>query len=191
MSGAWAATTGDSAWVEYQRTACVTSTTLIIKGGPIFDPAKVAANPGYYLLDIYDHEEQAAALWRSRRRRDRYWSEGEIRLRYQGAELLPFGAVDDVSALWCYLVNVVDEFLETGRGWCDYPDQPLPVVLETAKRKVFFSAEGKRVMVEPVPFLSSLLDEAQRFFDWVERNLGDQLLVRPLTGMRVKLRQQP
>lgn len=182
MSGAWEAAAGDSAWAAYQRTAQVESTTLILKGGPIFDPAKVAANPGYYLLDIYEHETEAAKLWKSRRRRDRYWSEGGIRLRYQGAELLPFGAVDDVSALWCYLVNVVDEFLDTGRGWCEYPDQPLPVVLETVKRKVFFSAEGKRVMVEPVPFLDSLLDEAQRFFKWVEHHLGEQLLVRPLTG---------
>ncbi len=60
----------------------------------------MAANPGYYLLDIYEHETEAAKLWKSRRRRDRYWSEGGIRLRYQGAELLPFGAVDDLSALW-------------------------------------------------------------------------------------------
>ncbi|MGQ1798049.1 hypothetical protein ACT4S5_13065 [Kocuria oceani] len=191
MSGAWAATTGDSAWADYQRTARVTSTTLLLKGGPLFDPAKVADNPGYYLLDIFEHEAEAAALWKSRRRRNRYWSEGEIRLRYQGVELLPFGAVDDVSALWCYLVNLVDDFLDTGRGYCDYPDQPLPVVLETVKRTVFFSAEGKRVMVEPVPFLSSLLDEAQRFFDWTERNLGERLLVRPLEEMRERVREEP
>ena len=46
-------------------------------------------------------------------------------------------------------------------------------------------------MVEPIPFLDSLLDEAQRFFDWSDRNLGQQLLERPLTGLREKLRLQP
>lgn len=189
MSKPRAATTGDSAWAQYQRTARLSSTTLILKGGPIFDPAKVAANPQYYLLDIFEHEAEAAALWQSRRRRDRDWSEGEIRLRYQGAELLPFGAVDHVLALWCYLLHVVEEFLDTGRGKTYYPDQPLPVVLETVKHKVFFSTDETRVMVEPVPFLDSLLDEAQRFFAWAERNLAEPPMDREIAQLRERLAQ--
>ncbi|MFF0989120.1 hypothetical protein [Kocuria nitroreducens] len=169
----------------------MTSTTLILTDGPIIDPAGVAANPQDCLLDIYEHAAEASALWQSRRRRDRHRSEGEIRLRCQGAELLPFGAVDDVSALWCCLVNTVGQFLDTGHGVTDYPDQPLPVVLETVKRRMYFSADGQKVMVEPVPFLDSLLEEAQRFFAWAERHLAGPATDRDIVELRERLPREP
>ena len=102
---------------------------------------------------------------------------------------MPLGVVDHVSALWCYLLHVVEEFLDTGRGETSYPDQPLPVVLETVKGKVFFSTDETRVMVEPAPFLDSLLDEAQRFFAWAERNLAEPPMDREVAQIRERLAQ--
>lgn len=102
---------------------------------------------------------------------------------------MPLGVVDHVSALWCYLLHVVEEFLDTGRGKTYYPDQPLPVVLETVKGKVFFSTDETRVMVEPAPFLDSLLDEAQRFFAWAQSNLAEPSMDREIAQLRERLAQ--
>jgi hypothetical protein len=83
VSGAWAATTGDLVWVQYQRTARLSSIMLLSKGWPIFNPAKVAAHPGDSLLNMF--EDEAAALRQSRRRRERDWSEGDrIAFRHPG-----------------------------------------------------------------------------------------------------------
>lgn len=164
--------TGDSPWATYQRTSRVTSRTLILTSGPIFDPEDVARNPDQYLLDIYAHEAEATRIWMDRRRRDNSWGEGVVMLRYQETELMPAGAVDDIYALWDSLLRLIEQFQHTGRAETSFFSSPIPIVLETIKRRVFFSVDGgPRTMVEPEPFMSSLAEEAERFFHWTEQHL--------------------
>jgi len=166
------ATTGDSPWATYQRSSRVTSRTLILTGGPIFDPDDVARHPEQYLLDIYAHEAEATRIWMDRRRRDNSWSEGVVMLRYQETELMPAGAVDDVCALWGSLLRLIEQFQHTGRAETSFFTSPTPRGRETINRRVLFSvAHGPRTMGEPVPFMPRLAEEAERFFHWTGQHL--------------------
>ncbi len=86
----------NSSWTTYQRTQRVTSTTLILKVDGLVDPFAVAERPEDYLLDIFEHDAEAADLWHRRRLRDDWWNEGVVQLRYQETKLIEASSVDDV-----------------------------------------------------------------------------------------------
>lgn len=171
----------------YERPQTLTSTTLILKvNGPV-DAFAVAERPGESLLDIFEHEAEAAALWQQRRQRDKSWNEGLIQLRYQETDLIETSLIDDVVTLWYYLMNLADEFLETGRAEVSFPDQPVPIVMETIQHRAFFSVGTTRVMIDPALFINSLADEAERFFDWTSRNLGEGIPSNQIASIRERL----
>lgn len=183
-------TPGDSDWAAYQRTARVTSTTLIRVTEGLIDPEEIALHPETHLLDIFAHETEAAHVWHRRRRlADGGWIEGAVRLRYQEQELMPAAGVWDVVSLWFSLLQLIEEFQQEGRALVYFPDEPVPIALETVKRRVFFTVDETRVMVEPLPFLSSLVDEAEGFFQWVGRNVGADAADREIEAIRSRLTQ--
>ncbi len=171
----------------YQRVQIVTSTTLLVKTEGLVDVFAVAEQQEDFLLDIFEHEVEAADLWHRRRQRNQWWNEGLVRLRYQETELIEASLVDDVYALWSYLLNLVEEFLEAGRAESSFPDKTTPIVMETRKGRVFFSVDTTRVMIEPAAFISSLVNEAERFFDWIQRNLGEYVPSAQIAGIRERL----
>ena len=183
-------TPGDSAWAAYQRTARVTSTTLIRVTEGLIDPEEIALDPQTHLLDIFAHEAEAARVWHRRRRlAESGWIEGAVRLRYQEQELMPAAGVWDVVSLWFSVLQLIEEFQQEGRALVYFPDEPVPIALETVKRRVFFTVGETRMMVEPLPFLSSLVDEAERFFQWMGRNVGADAADREIEAIRSRLTQ--
>jgi len=183
-------TPGDSAWAAYQRNTRITSTTLIRVTEGLIDPEEIALDSQTHLLDIFDHEAEAARVWHRRRRlADGGWIEGAVRLRYQEQELMPAAGVWDVVSLWFSLLQLIEEFQQEGRALVYFPDEPVPIALETVKRRVFFTVDETRVMVEPLPFLRSLVDEAERFFQWVARNVGADAADREIETIRSRLAQ--
>jgi hypothetical protein len=87
------------------------------------------------------------------------------------------------------MLQLIEEFQQEGQALTYFPDEPVPIALETVKRRVFFTVDETRVMVELLPFLSSLVDEAERFFQWLGRNVGAGAAGREIEAIRSRLTQ--
>lgn len=183
-------TSGDSAWAAHQRTARVTSTTLIRVTEGLIGPEEIAFDPESHLLDIFAHEAEATRVWhRGRRLADSGWIEGAVRLRYQEQELMPAAGAWDVVSLSFALLQLIEEFQQESHAGVYFPDEPVPIALETVERRVFCTIDETRVMVGPLPHLSSLVDESERSFQWVGRNIGADAADREIEATRSRLAQ--
>ncbi|PPB48683.1 hypothetical protein C4K88_13245 [Arthrobacter pityocampae] len=165
------------------KTPRLTSTTAILTR-LVEDPDDLAAHPDLYVVDLFAEEDRAEKAW-LRAGIPRYFSynDGVITLMWDGVELLGVPVWDDIVVLWVYLVNVVDDYLVTGRGHCYFPDQPTPIILERIRGGALITIGDTKLRVDPLVFCRELLDEAERFWHWVDRHEvpvspGDQRIDR-------------
>lgn len=138
----------------------------------VTDRDDFVANPELHLLSMYREPERAAAWWWERMSKNPYGSEGLLSLSYHGRELIPVDLWDEVSGIWHALIELVEEFLRAGSAEMLFPDQPVSLLLWATGRTTLFGANGQTSVVDPLDFIPGLLDEAARYFSWVERHVG-------------------
>ncbi|MHA7144960.1 hypothetical protein ACX80U_09620 [Arthrobacter sp. TmT3-37] len=160
----------------------LTGTTGILTQ-PVQDLDDFTGNPGKYLLDLYADEDGAAKAWtRAGESHHFRYNDGVITLAWDGIPLLGVPNWDDICTLWTYLVNVIEDYLATGRGESFFPDQPTPIVLERIHGGALITIGDTKVRVDPSIFCRELLNEAERFWRWVDRHAvpihGNQELSR-------------
>lgn len=148
----------------------LTSTTGVLVQ-PVQDLADFTNDPGRYLIDLYADEDIAATAWLGAGESHRFmYNDGVITLAWDGTPLLGIPDWDDICTLWSYLVNVVEDYLSTGRGESFFPGHPAPIVLERIRGGALVTVAETRLRVDSRIFCGELLDEAERFWRWVDRN---------------------
>jgi hypothetical protein len=148
----------------------VLTSTAGILVRPVEDLEDFTRCPETYLVDLYRNEDEAAAAWLRTGERHKFrYNDGVVTLAWDGIPLLGVPDWDDVCGIWRSLVGAVDGYLTTGRGETLFPDQPLPVILERIRGGALITIGDTRLRVDPVTFYLALLEEAERFWSWTER----------------------
>ncbi|WP_157066415.1 hypothetical protein [Glutamicibacter mysorens] len=130
------------------------------------------AHPENYLVSMFQEPERAAGIWQDRLNRNPYGSEGFLSLSYHGIELMPGELWDEVTGIWFELLELVEEYLQTGSAERLFPGQPVPLRLELKGRSTLFTVNAQKHRVDPSDFILGILDEAHRYFTWVQDNIG-------------------
>ncbi|MGO4295293.1 hypothetical protein [Glutamicibacter sp. MCAF14] len=157
---------------DEMKEPAVHSEPYILVPHTVTDLEDFVTHPENYLVSMFQEPDRAASIWRDRLNRNPYGSEGFLSLSYQGIELIPGGLWDEVSGIWLELIELVEDYLHKGSAERLFPGQPVPLRLETKGRSTFFAVYQRKHRVDPSDFIPGILDEAQRYFTWVEENIG-------------------
>lgn len=149
----------------------VHSEPYILVPHTVTDLDNFVANPESYLVSMFLEPERAAEIWRNRLKENPYGSEGFLSLSYYGIDLISGDLWDEVTGIWFELLELVEEFLQKGLAERLFPGQPVPLRLEVKGRSVLFTVNHQRSIVDPNDFIPGILDEAYRYYRWVEENI--------------------
>lgn len=150
----------------------VTSNSYLLMPDGVMDLDDFAENHESYLVSIYDEPERAVELWHQRYKRSQYPDEGFVSIEHYGRELVNGDLWDQVGTLWSAFVDVAEAFLDTGVGEGLFPDQPVPIVLRRRGSSTLMTIGPATTPVDEETFLPGLLDEAARYFRWVDTHIG-------------------
>lgn len=97
---------------------------------------------------------------------------GAITLKYFEQTLLDATLWDLVDQLWAYILNVLDDLLNTGYGETYFPDQPVKLVLKSISgNTVLYEIESNdhlKVVLPKTELIETLLNGADEFFKCME-----------------------
>ncbi|QRQ78450.1 hypothetical protein [Glutamicibacter protophormiae] len=150
----------------------VQSEPYILVQHTVTDLDDFVAHPENYLVSMFQEPGRAASIWRDRLKRNPYGSEGFLSLSYHGIELIPGELWDEVTGIWFELIELVEEYLHKGSAERLFPGQPVPLRLEVEERSTLFTVSQQKNRVDPSDFIPGILEEAHRYFTWVEENIG-------------------
>ncbi|MEF9873045.1 MULTISPECIES: hypothetical protein [unclassified Glutamicibacter] len=150
----------------------VQSEPYILVPHTVTDLDDFVAHPENYLVSMFQEPERAAGIWRDRLNRNPYGSEGFLSLSYHGIVLIPGELWGEVTGIWFELIELVEEYLQTGSAERLFPGQPVPLRLEARGRSTLFTVNQLKHRVDPSDFIPGILNEAHRYFTWVEENIG-------------------
>lgn len=150
----------------------VHSEPYILVPHTVTDLDDFVANPENYLVSMFKEPERAAEIWRNRLKENPYGSEGFLALSYYGIDLISGDLWDEVTGIWFELLELVEEFMEKGSAERLFPGQPVPLRLEVKGRSTLFGVNSQTNVVDPDDFIPGILDEAHRYYTWVEENIG-------------------
>jgi hypothetical protein len=173
-------------WQEYLRSSHVESATFVQVAVPLDANSKHL--PGTDLISIYDAEHEAANMWHKNRIHDDRWSYGWVSLRFQGVELIDPELRFDIYTFWNNVVRLVEDYLDEAYGEFPIPETPIPIRITNSKGKTFFVVGESRTLIDSKSFISDLVDEAARFFDWTVRHIGDAAPLREIDEIKQRLR---
>lgn len=147
----------------------LTSTTGILVR-MVQDVEDFEEHPDKYLVDLYADEQEAKKAWlRTGERHHFTYNDGVVTLSWKGIPLLGVPEWDDICGLWRNLLTVVDGYLTDGRGEMSFPDSPAQIILEHVHGGALVTIGDTKARVEPLTFCRELLDEAERFWRWTEK----------------------
>lgn len=151
----------------------IESETFLLTTHTVRDLEHLVAHPEKYLLSIMREPKWCADIWRDRVTRDPCGGEGVVSLRYDGQQLIRPDLWDDTQGIWRALVDALEGFLAAGVGSAWFPGQPVPIRLERKGRDGAVLTIGEdRFFVDPEVMVSGVLDEAERYFLWVQEYVG-------------------
>ncbi|GAA4078286.1 hypothetical protein [Amphibacillus indicireducens] len=100
---------------------------------PILDFMDFEENPNKYLVSINYQKEEAEKILRKLASKvetdDLLYVDGVVFMEYQGQTIIPCIYWDEISALWSYIVNLIEDFITTGEGLYYFPGQPIEMKL--------------------------------------------------------------
>lgn len=131
-----------------------------------------------YLVDIFTQTHEAKESWLSQVA-DHGVADSFVQLSYHGRALFAPDLWDEVAGIWFILVDGIGEYLQLqAEGHRvisverSFPDQPVPLRLERKSASTLITINKSRAKVEPSDFFPGVLGEANRFYQWVENNVG-------------------
>lgn len=130
----------------------------------ITDLGDVVKFPEKYFVEITD----LLTLRRLGKELDFLYLDGAISMKYNDEELMGFRLWDLVDQLWAYLLNIIQEYIQEGKGKTYFPDQPVELMLQqVSDQLLMFSVNGSKSIEKVLPkdeLLLALLDGAEQFF---------------------------
>ncbi|MDG5789611.1 hypothetical protein QA612_19315 [Evansella sp. AB-P1] len=135
-------------------------------------------NPYEYLLSIKNQREDASKLLGNIKNNtadgELLRIEGVIYIEYNGKKIIPFTFWDEISTLWPYLINLIEDYIENEEAIYDFPSQPIPISLSRQRSKVNFSVNGNSVLIDEKFFIQKILCSAKEYFDFLQDSIGQQ-----------------
>lgn len=115
--------------------------------------------------------------------------DGYIYISYDGTNVIMNAKYwDSISYLWVYLLNLIEDFFETGDAKVYFPDQPVKVSLKNINRmNVEFCLENKRWILPKKVFLTSMLNAAEDYFGTIGIFLSTGIFAEQISQIK-KLR---
>lgn len=93
---------------------------------------------------------------------------GAITIEYYNKLIMDFSLWDLVDQLWGYLINLIENVIQTGYGMTYFPDQPVKIEMKVvSKDLLLFSLDEGNIIRETFPmkeFISTLLNSAEIFY---------------------------
>ncbi|NMO95001.1 hypothetical protein HII30_04250 [Paenibacillus lemnae] len=103
---------------------------------------------------------------------------GAITLKYFEQSLLDVSLWDLVDQLWSYILNAIEELLNTGEAETYFPDQPVKIRLKSvSKDTVLYEIEANdhfKISIPKNELIETLLDGANEFFKSMEGYFGEK-----------------
>lgn len=152
----------------------VSSNSFLLIPHTVTDLDDFRENHDRYLVSVFDEPERAASLWRERLRRNPYGDEGFVEIQHYGRDLISGDLWDQVSGIWHSLVELISEFDRHGVAETSFPGQPVPMRLRRQRETVLLTIHTNTSVVDPDTFFPRVLDEAERYFQWVVDHIGTQ-----------------
>lgn len=166
----------------------VSSEGFILVPDTVTDLEHFAANHDEYLVSMYVDPNSASSLWFERRNRGLRGSEGWLSLTYQGQELMNGTLWDEVEGIWFELIDLICQYSQHAHAEALLPGQSVPLRLTDAGGSTLFTIGTQTIRIDPQFFIPGLLDEAMRFYRWVEEYIGtiEPDMFRRIAELRTK-----
>jgi hypothetical protein len=130
----------------------------------ISDINEAIKKPNQYFIEL-DNEKK---LTQFENKLDFDYFNGAIVIKYFDQILMDLSLWDLVDQLWCYLIRVIEDVLQYGKGETFFPDQPVKIEINMISQdSILFSLDGGRILKTILPkaeFFNALLDGAEDFF---------------------------
>lgn len=125
---------------------------------------EVIENPNKYFINIDDEMEMKKYI----KNIDLDYINGAITIEYYNNFIMDFSLWDLVDQLWSYLIQLVEDVVQTGYGMTDFPDQPVKIEMKVvSKDSLLFVLDEGKIMRELLPmkdFINALLKSAENFY---------------------------
>lgn len=143
---------------------------------PITNPKDLVSKPNLYITSFEDNYNEF--ILHLKNNYDSYIEDGILTLdggitvNHYHQEICGVEYWDDLPTLWSYIVNLVEDCLVEGEGMCYFPSQPIEIRLfKTKGNKVQFSIDNNSFETEKDIFLTTLLNQAELFFNTLIKEL--------------------
>ncbi len=150
----------------------VDAETFILKAKTIVDIQEFGASHDAWLVSIEGNPQEAARWWHWQKDKSSEPGEGWVSLDLAGTELMPSSAWTNVEFFWFSVLAAIEAYLDTGQGHGSFSNEPAEFSIVKKGQVAVFTLRGAKYPVEPVSFLSSLLDGAKNFYTWADRHVG-------------------
>lgn len=94
--------------------------------------------------------------------------EGVIIIKSNHQVLIDFDYWDDITTLWHYYLNVLEDCLSTGEGECYFPDQPIEIKMIDLQDKISFQVGEVTKIFNKDMFIQQLLSGAKKYYEFTE-----------------------
>ncbi len=123
---------------------------------------RFALNVGNSFVPEEELKSQANQIVTSLDRRN---LDGALYVTCNGIEVIGESEHDLIDQLLCYIVNDIDAIFRGEEFKTYFPDQPLPLTINTKRDNIFITVGHKRAMAPRRVFLRELYHLCRRFFE--------------------------
>lgn len=152
---------------------------------------RVIENPNKYFINI----DNAIEIKKYNQDLDFDYIDGAITIEYYNNFLMDFSLWDLVDQLWSYLINLVEDVVQSGYGMTYFPDQPVKIEMKViSKDLLLFTLDEGKIIREILPmqeFINALLKSAEIFFShfmgYFERKIDFSYELNKIKTLQEKL----
>lgn len=151
--------------------------SLLLKRN-VEDLRDLALNPEEYYISIQDNQEDAINLLKSlkelRDEKALFYVDGVIFIKLGWKVIIPYGFWDEISSLWPYLINLIEDYQIEGKAECSFPNQPITLeITKLDSRFLLFSVDDNKIKIDEQYFISTLLTAAEEYFTFLHKAIGE------------------
>lgn len=94
--------------------------------------------------------------------------DGAICTKSNNQILIGFDYWDDLTTLWHYYLNVLEDCLTTGEGKCYFPNQPIEIKMINLQDDISFQVGEITKILNKKRFVQQLLSGARKYYTFTE-----------------------
>ncbi|PAF21727.1 hypothetical protein CHH49_09800 [Terribacillus saccharophilus] len=98
--------------------------------------------------------------------------DGGISFKYQYREYLGVEYWDDLPMLWAFIINTLEECLESGEGKCLFPGQPVEIAMKDKGTNIQIQFDHQTVTLDKKLVVKELLSHGKLFYETLVKDLN-------------------